>query len=65
MSHQILFKQYSLLLGVEFFVGLTHLPSFATFAIFAIFLQEWKVTGWNSLVKLARHEANISAAWFT
>jgi len=23
--------------------------------------KEWKVTGWNSLVKLARHEANISA----
>ena len=25
--------------------------------------QEWNVTGWNSLVKLARHEAEISAPW--
>eukprot|EP00438_Fugacium_kawagutii_P020274 Skav227631 [mRNA] locus=scaffold3692:45399:48201:+ [translate_table: standard] len=24
---------------------------------------EWNVTGWNSLVKLARHEAEISVTW--
>lgn len=26
-------------------------------------VQEWNVTGWNSLMKLAHHEADISDTW--